>query len=111
MMVGQYFYEADDPYKILAHAIVGFYRPADVIRMLTDNEFLLNCIVKEVRGQDFAGAFLDCIIEDILEHKDRMEYMHQLDALAEYYFKKMDKDRLRAEILQALSEIGIEIGA
>ena len=99
----------DDPYKILAHAVVGFYRPADVIRMLTDNAFLLNCIVREVRGMDVSGQFLDCIIEDILSKKKRMEYMGQLDTLAKYYYKNLNKERLRKEIVEALAEIGIEV--
>ena len=105
----EYYWEIDDPYKVLAHAIVGFYRPADVIRMLTDNAYLLNCITKEVRGLDIGGIFLDCIIEDILAHKKRMEYMHELDELASYYFSQLDKERLRGEIIGVLSEIGIEI--
>lgn len=105
-----YLYEYDNPYKLLAHSIVGYYRPADVIRMLTDNAFLLNCIIKEVRAQDMGGHFIDCIIEDILEKKKRMEYMNHLDVLAAYYYSQLDKERLRKEIKLALEEIGIEIG-
>ena len=105
-----YRWEMDDPYKILAHAIVGFYRPADVLRMLTDNEFLLACVTKEVRQQDFAGIWVDCIIEDILAHKKRMEFMEALDTLSKYLYQNLDKKRLRQEITRALSEIGIEIG-
>lgn len=108
-MEQKYFYEYDDPYRILAHAIVGFYRPADVVRMLTDNEFLLNCIVKEVRLQDIGGMFLDCIIEDILAHKKRMELMREYDVLGKYFYTQLDKKRLRSEIIRALSEIGIEV--
>lgn len=104
-----YRYESDDPYKVLAHAVIGFFRPADVIRMLTDNEYLLNCIIKEVRQQDFCGSFLDCIIEEILSQKKRMEMMGALDILARYFYDNLDKKRLRAEIVEALSEIGIII--
>lgn len=107
--MNNYLYEYDDPYKVLAHAIVGFYRPADVIRMLTDNAFILNCVVKEVRDQDMCGHFVDCIIEDILDNKDRMEYMGHLDELAKYYYKKLDKERLREEIRLVLDETGIDI--
>ena len=108
--MNNYLYEYDDPYKILAHAIVGFYRPADVVRMLTDNAFILNCVVKEVRDQDMCGHFVDCIIEDILEKKSRMEYMNHLDKLAKYYYTKLDKERLRKEIRLVLEEVGIEVG-
>lgn len=108
-MESQYLWEYDNPYRILAHAVVGFYRPADVIRMLTDDEYLLNCVSKEVRQQDLAGIFVDCIVEDILAHKKRMELMHALDELAQFLFNHLDKKRLRSEIVRALSEIGIEV--
>lgn len=104
-----YLYDFDNPYKILAHHIVGTYRPADVIRTLTDNSYLKNLIIKEVREQDLGGHFIDCIIENILEEKDRMEYMHKLDQLALYYYSRLDKGRLRDEILVVLNEAGVEI--
>lgn len=104
-----YRFSYDDPYSVLAHVVLSYYRPADVIRMLTDNEYLMNCIIKEVRQQDFGGIFLDCIIEDILAQKKRMELMHQYDALAKYFYQNLDKKRLRKQLIGALSEIGIEI--
>lgn len=104
-----YLYEYDDPYKILAHHLVSNYRPADVIRCLTDNSYLKTLIIKEVRLQDFCGHFLDCIIENILDDKERMEYMHKLDELALYYYSKLNKGRLRDEILAILNNAGIEI--
>lgn len=105
-----YFYEIDDPYKILAHYIVGFYRPADVLRILTDNSYLKNLVLKETRMMDLGGHFIDCIIEGILAEKDRMEYMHELDRLGSYYFSRLDKERLRDEILAVLNEAGIGLG-
>ena len=105
-----YLYEMDDPYKLLAHHIVGFYRPADVIRILTDNAYIKNRITKEVRDLDLGGAYIDCIIEGVLEEKDRMEYMHELDKLASYYYSKLDKERLRDEILAVLNEAGVSLG-
>ena len=105
----QYRLQYDDPYAILAHAIVGLYRPADVLRMLTDNEYLLNCIVKETRALDIRGIFLDCIVEDILTHKKRMELMRALDQFSRYLYTNLDRNRLRDEIRKALSEIGIEV--
>lgn len=105
-----YFYEMDDPYTLLAHYIVGNYRPADVLRILTDNSYIKNRILKETRDLDLGGHFIDCIIENILEEKDRMEYMHQLDNLAGYYYSKLDKERLRDEILAVLNNAGISLG-
>lgn len=106
----KYFYEIDDPYKLLAHHIVGFYRPADVLRILTDNSYLKNRILKETRMMDLGGPYIDCIIENILEEKDRMEYMHKLDELGTYYYSKLNKERLRDEILAVLNEAGISLG-
>lgn len=108
-MNDSYLYEYDDPYRILAHYIVGTYRPSDVLRALTDNSYLKTLIIKEVREQDFCGHFVDCIIENILEEKDRMEYMHKLDELAIYYYTRLDKGRLRDEILVVLNRAGVEI--
>ncbi len=104
-----YLYDFDDPYKLLAHHIVGAYRPADVLRVLTDNSYLKTLIIKEVREQDFRGHFVDCIIENILDDKDRMDYMHKLDELALYYYTRLDRGRLRDEILSILNKAGIEI--
>ncbi len=107
--VKHYLYDFDNPYRILAHYIVGSYRPADVLRILSDNSFIKNRVLKETRLQDLGGVYIDCIIEDILEEKSRMEYMHQLDALGLYYYSKLDKARLRDEVRHVLDEAGIEL--
>ena len=106
-----YLYEFDDPYAVLAHSIIGTYRPSDVLRILTDDEYLFTLIIKETREQDIGGQFLDCVIEGILERKKRMEYMHKLDIVAKYYYDNLDKERLRSEILKALGDAGITISA
>lgn len=107
--MNRYLYDFDNPYRILAYHIVGNYRPADVMRILTDNSYLRNLIIKEVRQQDLGGHFIDCIIENILEDKDRMEYMHALDKLSEYYYSRLDKKRLREEILAVLNRAGVKV--
>lgn len=104
-----YLFEYDNPYQILASYIIAYYRPADVVRMLTDDDYIKVQLIKETRSQDMSGAFTDCIIEDILANKGRMEYMGALDQLAKYYYSKLDKERLRYEIKTALSKCGIEI--
>lgn len=103
----KYLWEMDDPYVLLAHHIVGYYRPADVYRVLTDNSFIKSCVVKETRELDLGGHYIDCIIEHILEEKDRMKMMHQLDQLATFFFSRLDKERLRNEIRTALDSAGI----
>lgn len=105
----RYRFDYDDPYKILASMIVGHDSPCDVVRTMYDDAYILNRIIKETRSQDMCGRFTDCIIEDILENKDRMEYMARLDILAGYYFSKLDKERLRKEIALLLKDAGIDI--
>ena len=107
--IKHYLYDFDNPYKILAHYIVGSYRPSDVLRVLSDNYYIKNLVLKETRLQDMGGRFIDCIIEDILDGKARMEYMHQLDSLGLYYYSKLDKARLRNEIRRVLEDAGIEL--
>lgn len=103
----KYLYPYDDNYKILAHYIVGAYRAADVLRCLSDNAFLKTLIIKETRQQDLGGPFTDCIIQHILEDKERMEWMHILDGVALYLYSKLDKERLRNEIQAVLNDAGI----
>lgn len=105
----KYQLECDDPYKILADLLIGYDEPSDIVRIMYDDSYILNRLVKETRGQDMRGVFTDCVIEDILENKSRMEYMKILDQLAEYFFSKLDKKRLRVEITNSLKEKGIDI--
>lgn len=106
----EYRLDYDDPYKILAHAIVGFHQPAEISRILSDDAYIQTLVLKETRMADIGGWFLDCIIENILAQKERMEYMHELDKLSEYYYSKLDKERLRTEIQLTLEEAGIVLG-
>lgn len=109
IMIDDYLYDYDNPYRILAHYIVGYYRPADVLRVLTENAYIRTLIQKEVREMDLRGSYIDCVIEDLLSNKKRMDYMRTLDVLARYYYESLDKERLRNEIRLALQEAGIEL--
>lgn len=110
-MEKNYLYEFDDPYKLLAAVLVGTpeYGPAVLTRMLTDDNFIKSLIIKETRGQDIKGPFLDCIIENVLTEKRRMEYMHEMDKLADYYFKNLDLERLRTELKDFAAECGFNL--
>lgn len=109
MVEKNYQLECDNPYKILASLIVGLDEPSDVVRIMYDDAYILNRIVKETRSQDMRGRFTDCIVESILEEKSRMEYMERLDELSKYYFSKLDKARLRKEIEVSLKEAGVDL--
>lgn len=103
----RYIMESDDPYKVLAWLLVANSTPAETLRMLEDNEYVANLVRKETRLADIGGWFLDCIIEDILAKKNRMQYMHELDKLGKYFFSQLDLARLRSEIKLALYEAGL----
>lgn len=97
----------DDPYVMLAHSIIARHTRSEIERILTDNEYVFKLILKEVRLQDFSGAFVDCIIEDILNNKRRMEMCHQLDQLSKYFYQKLDLKRLRKEVRSYGEKYGI----
>lgn len=94
----KYELDYDDPYAFLAFFFIARLPKADMKRALEDDEFVYHLLVKEVRGQDFQGPFLDALITTIIEDKQRMELMHQLDKLADYFWTKLDLDRLREKI-------------
>ena len=96
----EYRYTYDDPYVLMAHSILATYDTADIKRMLVDDDFVRRLVLKETRLQDFAGVFLDGIVQTILDDKRRMEFMHELDKLADYFWKNLDIDRLRFEIIK-----------
>lgn len=90
--------EYDDPYIMLAHHLISMHSRAELERILVDDDFIYKMIIKETRHQDFSGAFLDCIIQTILDNKQRMEMCGHLDILSRYFFSKLDLPRLRKEI-------------
>lgn len=91
-------YPFDDQYIMLAHHILSVHNAAEIRRMLTDDDFIYRLIIKETRHQDFSGAFLDCIVQSILDDKRRMEMCHELDKLSTYFFNNLDLGRLRKEL-------------
>lgn len=97
----------DDPYSFLAMHIISISTRNEVIRALSEDDFLYRMLIKEVRKQDFSGPFLDAIICDILENKRRMEMCHELDKLSDYFFSKLDLPRLREKIINYADKYGI----
>lgn len=98
--------EYDDPYLVLAMTLFGRMSHSQLRKLLTDDSQILNMVVKEVKEQDYRGCFLDCIIEDILEHGERVQYMGQLAKLGEYYFQNLDLPRLRVQLIKFADELG-----
>lgn len=103
----EYKHAADDSYKLLAYRILVDYNIPTIKRILKDNKFVRRAIIREVRGQDFQGDFIDCLFVSILEDKERMELMRQLNALGLFLYRKLDLPRLRREIRNAFEEMGM----
>lgn len=91
-------HDYDDPYKMLAMHLISISTPAEIHRILTEDDYVHKMVIKELRGQDFCGPFLDAVICSILEGKSRMDMCRHLDLLADYFYSKLDLQRLRAEI-------------
>lgn len=98
----------DDPYHVLAVSLVVDSTHGDIIRMLYDDDFIERLIQKETRQIDFYGPFLDCIVEQILVRKQRMQMMVELDKLGSFFFRHLSLVRLREEIKKALDRFHIE---
>ena len=97
----------DDEYKILAYSIIVNYPPVTVKRLMKDTKFLRREIIREVRGQDFRGYFVDCLFVSICENKNRMKLMRQLDQLGRFFYNNLDLDRMRKEIRNAYESLGL----
>ena len=97
----------DDEYKILAYSVVVHYPPETVRRLMKDTKFLRREIIREVRGQDFKGYFIDCLFVSICENKNRMDLMRALDQLGRFFYNNLDLDRMRAEIKNAYKSLGL----
>lgn len=102
-----YLHPYDDPYKCLASNMVARLTPMEVVRCLSDDEFVFRLLAKEMRGQDLGGPFVDCVIDEILRHKRRMELMRVLDGVSVYFFENLDLERLRQELRDFCAELGI----
>lgn len=97
----------DDPYSFLAVHLLFSFPPPVVARMLVDDDFLYKLLLKEMRGQDFRGPFLDCVITEILVNKKRMAFMRELDKVSEYLFSELDLIRLRNKIIKYANKYNI----
>lgn len=97
----------DDPYKILAFSIIVNYPPEIVRRLMRDTKFLRREIIREVRGQDFRGYFIDCLFVSICEDKRRMDLMRMLDSVGRFMYNNLDLNRMRAEVKNAYKSLGL----
>ena len=89
----------DDPYVMCVCSLIANHTRPEIRRMMVDDAYVANLILKETRLTDFRGPFLDAIVETILTDKHRMQMMGELDKLSLYFFKNLDLNRFRETIV------------
>ena len=101
--------EYDDPYRVLAAYLVSIFSINNLKRLLTNTAFIKSLIVNEAKTMDMSGAFIDCIDQEILAN-DRVRRKNvYLKKLGEFYYSELDIERLRKEIRQFASELGVNL--
>lgn len=101
--------EYDDPYRILAAHIVSVFSAANVKRVLTNQSYIKSLIIHEAKTMDVAGAFIDCIDQEIVANDMIRKKNVYMKKLGEFYFSELDIDRLRNEIRRFAGEIGFAL--
>lgn len=96
--------DCDDPYVLCVYHLLSQHSRAEIKRMLEDNEYVKNLILKETRDTDFRGAFIDTIVQGILEDKRRMEFMGELDKLSDYFYDNFNISRFRKTLKKAIKK-------
>lgn len=97
----------DDPYAFLACFLISHMSPPMLEKTLADSDALLRLVRDELYNVDFRGPFLDCIETEILANSNKVEEKHELNKLADYFFSKLDVDRLRKKVLEYQSKYNI----
>lgn len=101
--------EYDDPYRVLAAHIVSVFSAPNIRRVLTNQSYIKSLVIHEAKTMDVAGAFIDCVDQEILSNdmvRKKNIYMKQL---GEFYFSELDVERLRKEIRRFAEELGVNL--
>lgn len=99
----------DDPYRVLAAHLVSLYPPRTIKRILSNSSFVKAIIINEARQIDVAGAFLDCIDQEIISNDRLRQKNARLKVLGEFYYSQLDLTRLRREIRIFADELGVKL--
>lgn len=99
--------EYDNPYRVLAAHIVSVFSVPNIKRTLTSSSYIKSLIIHEAKTMDVAGAFMDCIDQEIISN-DRIRRKNVcMKQLGEFYFSELDIERLRKEIRRFADECGV----
>ena len=101
--------EYDDPYRVLAARIVSVFSVPNIKRILTNQAYIRSLIVHEAKTMDVAGAFIDCVDQEIIANDMVRKKNVYMKKLGEFYFSELDIERLRSEIRRFANELGVEL--
>lgn len=99
----------DDPYRVLAAHLVSVYPTRVLRKILTSTSYVKSMILQEAKLIDVAGAFLDCIDQQVLENDHLRKKNAYLKKLGEYYYSELDIIRLRSEIRKFAEELNVKL--
>lgn len=96
-----YYYDYDDPYKVLAADLAGFY-PPHIVKGMIENEAVLLSEAREsiIENIDLASNYGDWVMDLMLRHHKRR--LRELsEEFADGLLECMDIRRLQKELKQA----------
>lgn len=99
----------DDPYRLLAAHILGYYDLDSVYAIYTNKECVKHLILAEARRLDIAGPFLDCIDQCVIAGDCKRSKNKALNELGEFYYQNLDLARLRKSLVLVANELGIDL--
>lgn len=101
-----YYYDSDDPYKVLAADLAGLY-PPHVIKEMIENEAVLVSEAREsiIENIDLSSNYGDWAMDLMLRHHKR-KLRELSEAFADGMLECMDIKRLQRELKQAFYLIG-----
>lgn len=93
-----YYYDSDDPYKVLAADLAGFY-PPHVVKEMVENEAVLISEAREniINSIDLATNYGDWVMDLMLRHHKR-KLRELSESFVDGLLECMDIERLQKEL-------------
>lgn len=88
-------FDFDDPYKILAVKLATDFEQYDLDRLLTDDLYVRQLIIDELRHLDYHGLFLDTILTKLYADKEWLPFRRSIDTTGKVLFEHLDLEKLR----------------
>lgn len=88
----------DDPYKILALNLMATCSDTELGRIMHDVKTIKRHIAREVKGVDFCGYFLDCLMVPLVKTGRHRAIGKTMNGTVDFFYKELDIPRLRREL-------------